>query len=205
MTSLREYVTHEFPEHTIDPIESDQGDLQLTDHTVVSYAVGRHAGDDLVRAYRESAPQARVAALRVRPTNATVLPTDHEDADGVLDLPMRRVATFVVGGFLVVGAIATVLAFVFGAGGKSWIIGVFAGVVGAIVGAIVGGSRFAGQRATTQPRAPGRTVTVVAAFLDDDASAAPLARAVGPAADYEVRIVDHQGAWRSPGTVTNPE
>jgi hypothetical protein len=174
MTSLREYVTHEFPEHTIDPIESDQGDLQLTDHTVVSYAVGRHAGDDLVRAYRESAPQARVAALRVRPTNATVLPTDHEDADGVLDLPMRRVATFVVGGFLVVGA-------------------------------IVGGSRFAGQRATTQPRAPGRTVTVVAAFLDDDASAAPLARAVGPAADYEVRIVDHQGAWRSPGTVTNPE
>ena len=132
-----------------------------------------------------------------------MLPTDREDADGVLDLPLRRVAMFVVGGFLVVGVVATLLAFALGAtGSKGLIIGVFAGVVGALVGAIIGGSRFAGQRATTQPRAPGRNITVVAAFLDDYAGAASLAQSIGPAVDYEVRIVDRNGAWRSPGTVS---
>ena len=202
MTSLRDYVIREFPEHAIDVLKSDEDNLELTDHTVVSYAVGRQAGEDLLRSYRRTVPQARVAAVRVQPTDATVLPTDREDADGVLDLPLSRVAMYVVGGFLVVGIVATLLAFLFGATGSTgWIIGVFAGVVGAIVGAIVGGSRFAGQRATTQPRAPGRSVTVVAAFLDDEATAGPLAKGVGRAADCEVRIVADKGAWHSPGTV----
>ncbi|MEY2554589.1 MAG: hypothetical protein QOC57_2449, partial [Ilumatobacteraceae bacterium] len=30
-------------------------------------------------------------------------------------------------------------------------------------------------------------------------SASSLAQSVGPVADYEVRIVDHSGGWRSPG------
>jgi hypothetical protein len=43
---------------------------------------------------------------------------------------------------------------------------------------------------------------VVAAFCDDDASAASLASAVGPAVDYDVRIVDQGGGWRTPSTDT---
>ena len=104
-------------------------------------------------------------------------------------------------GLVTFGVIATVVAWMIADSGMTAAIyGCFAALVGAIVGAIVGGSRFAGERATSQPRVPGRSITVVAAFLDDDAAATSLAQSVGPAADYEVRIVDHSGGWRSPAT-----
>ena len=72
-------------------------------------------------------------------------------------------------------------------------------MIGAAIGGIVGGSRLASQRTNFQPQAAGRTITVVAAFFDDDASASSLAHSVGPVADYDVRIVDHLGGWHSPG------
>jgi hypothetical protein len=107
----------------------------------------------------------------------------------------------VVGGFLVFGLLAVALSLVFtDSGVTAGIIGGFTALVGAAVGAIVGGSRFAGERATSQPRAPGRSITIVAAFLDDDESASSLATSVGPAAGYEVRIVDNKGGWHSPPT-----
>jgi hypothetical protein len=201
MASLQEYVIQQFPEHDIDVLEPrNDTDLELTDNTVVSFVVGSRAGLDLLGTFRRSAPHARVAAVTVKRTDATVVPTGGEDSDGVVDLPVRRVAAFVVIGFVVFGALGALVAALSTDSGATIVIAAtFVAIIGGIVGAIVGGSRLAGQRATTQPRAPGRDITVVAAFLEDDASAASLARTVGPAANYEVRIVDHEGGWRNPG------
>jgi hypothetical protein len=202
MATLQDYVSQQFPQHEIDVWPpSSPVDLELTDNTVVSYVVGARAGIDLLNMYRQSAPNAAVAALEVRPTDPSVVPTDGEDTDGVLDLPVRRVAVYVVVGIAVVGIIGAVLGLLFtDSGVAAAIAGGFGALIGAFVGGIVGGARFAGERANSQPRAPGQTITVVAAFLDDPASAASLAQSVGPAADYEVRIVDHAGGWHSPAT-----
>jgi hypothetical protein len=202
MASLQEYVTRQFPQHDIDILEPRSGvDLELTDNTVVSFVVGNRAGLDLLSTFHRSAPHARVAAVEVRPSDRTIVPGEGQDRDGVLDLPVRRVVAFVAIGLVVFGVVATIVSLIIT---DSWttaaIYGCFAALIGAMVGAIVGGSRFAGERATSQPRAPGRSITVVAAFLDDDAAATSLAQSVGPAADYEVRIVDHSGGWRSPPT-----
>jgi hypothetical protein len=208
MASLKEYVAQQFPQHEIDVWEpASPADLELTDHTVVSYVVGTRAGLDLLNTFRRSVPKAHLAAVEVRPTDATVVPTTGEDRDGVIDLPARRVVVWVVGGFVVLGVLGLLASLlVTDSGVTAGVIGGFMALVGAIVGGIVGGSRFAGQRATSQPRAPGRCITVVAAFLDDDESASSLASTVGPAADYEVRIVDHLGGWRSPAAgTTDPE
>ena len=205
MASLQDYVTRQFPQHDIDVLEPRTGtDLELTDNTVVSFVVGNRAGLDLLSTYRRSAPNAKVAAVEVRPSDRSVVPSEDEDRDGVIDLPVKRVAAYVVGGLLAFGVVATIVAWTITDSTMSAAIyGCFAALVGAIVGAIVGGSRFAGERATSQPRVPGRSITVVAAFLDDDAAATSLAQSVGPAADYEVRIVDHSGGWRSPATGTS--
>jgi hypothetical protein len=203
MASLQDYVAGQFPNHEIEVRASGAGDLELTEHTVVSWVVGSGDGTELLNAVRRSAPSARIAALDVRPSDPSVVPTADEDRDGVVDLPGRRVATFVVGGALVLGVVFGLLMLLISDSNvTAAIVGVFAALIGAAVGAIVGGSRFAGQRATSQPNAPGRNITVVAAFLDDDASASSLARSIGAAADYQVRIVDRQAGWHSPGTAS---
>ena len=202
MASLQEYVAKQFPQHEIDVWEPGYPpDLELTEHTVVSYVVGTRAGLDLLNTFRRSVPNAHLAALEVKPTDATVVSTTGEDRDGVMDLPVRRLVAWIVCGFLVFGLVALALSLVFtDSGVTAGVIGGFTAVVGALVGGIVGGSRFAGERANSQPRAPGRSITVVAAFLDDDADAASLATSIGPAAGYEVRIVDNKGGWHSPAT-----
>ena len=201
MASLQEYVHQQFPQHDVDVLEPQSAsDLELTDNTVVSFAVGSRAGLDLLSTYRRSAPDARVAAVTVKPSDPSVVPTEGEDADGVVDLPVRRIAAYIAIGLVTFGIVGAVVAALTTDSGSTAVIAVvFAAIIGGIIGAIVGGSRLAGQRATSQPRAPGRNITVVAAFLEDEASAASLARSVGPAANYEVRIVDHAGGWRSPG------
>jgi hypothetical protein len=201
MTTLQEYVASQFPNHDIDLWDAASApDLELSDHTVVSQVVGTRDGLDLLNVFRRRAPNARVAALAVRPSAETVVPTRGEDRDGVVDLPPRRVATSVIVGALAVGvAVAVMMLILDESAGTAAIVGGFGAMIGAAVGAIIGGSRLAGQRANFQPLAPGRTITVVAAFLDDDASASSLAQSVGPVADYDVRIVDHSGGWRSPG------
>jgi hypothetical protein len=201
MTSLQEYVASQFPNHDIDVWDAASSpDLELSDHTVVSQVIGTRDGLDLLNVFRRRAPNARVAALAVRPSSATVVPTNGEDRDGVVDLPFRRVATSVVVSAIVVGVVlAGIMLMTNESAATAAIVGGFGVMIGAAVGAIIGGSRMAGQRANFQPQAPGRTITVVAAFLEDDASASSLAQSVGPVADYEVRIVDHSGGWRSPG------
>lgn len=201
MASLQDYVTQQFPEHDIDLLEPcNETNLELTDNTVVSVVVGSRAGLDLLQTYQRSAPRARVAAVTVKPTDPSIVPTAHEDTDGAVDLPVRRIAAVAALGFIVFGIVGTLVVTVStNSGATIAIAAIFVAIIGGIVGAIIGGSRLAGQRATSQPRAPGRNITVVAAFLEDDESAASLARTVGPAANYEVRIVNHDGGWRSPG------
>ena len=201
MTTLQEYVATQFPNHDIDLWDAASSpDLELSDHTVVSQVVGTRDGLDLLNVFRRRAPNARVAALAVRPSSATVVPTEAEDRDGVVDLPFRRVAMSVLLGAAAFGVVlAIVMLITHESVATGAIVGCFGAAAGAAVGAIIGGSRLAGQRANFQPPAAGRTITVVAAFLDDDASASSLAQSVGPVADYDVRIVDHSGGWRSPG------
>jgi hypothetical protein len=201
MTSLREYVARQFPEHEIDAWDAtNPDDLSLTEHTVVSYVVGTRDGLDLLNSFRRSAPTARVAALAVRPSEPTVVPTTHEDRDGVIDLPTRRVAMSGIAGALIVGVVFTIGSLaITHSGVVAAIVGVFTAIIGAAIGTIIAGGRLAGQRATSQPRAPGERITVVAAFLDDEDSAASLARSVDAAAEYEVRIVNRAGGWHSPG------
>jgi hypothetical protein len=200
MTSLQEYVARQFPNHEIDLWDAASSrDLELSDHTVVSQVVGTRDGLDLLNTFRRRAPHARVAALAVRPPAATVVQSDREDRDGVVDLPPRRIVTSVFLGAVVVGAVfTTVMLAMNESGATTAVAGGFAALVGAAIGAIVGASRLASQRANSQPQSPGSTITVVAAFLDDDASASTLAQSVGPVADYEIRIVDHNGGWRGP-------
>ena len=202
MTTLQEYVARQFPNHDIDLWDAASApDLELSDHTVVSQVVGTRDGLDLLNVFRRRAPNARVAALAVRPSQSTVVPTDDEDPDGVVDLPVRRVAASAVGGAVLLGVVlaAVMMLISHESVATAAIVGGFGAMIGAAVGAIMGGSRLASQRANFQPQAAGRTITVVAAFLDDDASASSLAQSVGPVADYDVRIVDHLGGWRSPG------
>jgi hypothetical protein len=201
MASLQDYVTQQFPHHDITVLEPhDPVDLQLTDNTVVSYVVGSRAGIDLLNTFHRSVPADRVAAIEVKPSDPTVMPTAHEDSDGVVDLPVRRVAVHIAIGFVSLGVLWLVVTLlVADSATTAFIAAGFAAVVGGFIGAIVGGSRLAGQRANSQPRAPGQCITVVAAFLEDEDSAATLAECVGPEAEYEVRIVDRRGGWRSPG------
>jgi hypothetical protein len=207
MATLQDYVARQFPQHNIDASSpSNPDDLELTDNTVVSYVVGARDGLDLLSTFRHSAPKARVAAVEVRATDATVAPTDGEDRDGIVDVPVRRVGTAVAVGAIGVAVFAGLLAFAVSRSVLTTIVVAGFGLfVGAAVGAIVGGGRYAGDRAVSQPRAPGQTITVVAAFLDDPDSAASLAKAVAPAAGYEVRIVNHDGGWRSPAGGANGE
>ena len=158
MASLQDYVTRQFPQHDIDVLEPRTGsDLELTDNTVVSFVVGNRAGLDLLSTFRRSAPNAKVAAVEVRPSDRSVVPREDEDRDSVIDLPAKRVAAYVLIGLVTFGVIATVVAWMIADSGMTAAIyGCFAALVGAIVGAIVGGSRFAGERATSQPRVPGR-------------------------------------------------
>ncbi len=201
MTSLQDYVARQFPNHEIDLWDAGSAaDLELSDHTVVSQVVGTRDGLDLLKVFRNRAPNARVAALAVRPSSTSVLRSDDEDRDDVVDLPPRRIAISEVAGAVLVGIALTVLMLVIHeSGATAVIVGGLAALIGAAVGVTAGNSRLARQRGNSQPQAPGTTITVVAAFLDDDASARTLAQSVGPVADYEVRIVDHNGGWRSPG------
>ncbi|MGZ4764223.1 MAG: hypothetical protein ACXV6M_01035 [Ilumatobacteraceae bacterium] len=203
MTSLQEFVATQFPNHEIDLLDpASIADLELSDHTVVSQVAGARDGLDLLNLFRRRAPYARVAAVAVRPSRGSLVPADDEDRNGVVDLPVRRVALAVLGSAVTIGLVlAVVMLVTHESVATAAVVGGFGVMIGAAIGAIIGGSRLAGQRATLQPRAPGRTITVVAAFLEDDASASSFAHSVGPMTNYDVRIVDQRGGWRSPGPV----
>jgi hypothetical protein len=200
MTTLLDYVKGQFPNHEIDRWDDTAPpDMELAHNTVVSYVIGTRDGIDLLSACRRSAPYTRLAALAVRPTKASIVPGNGEDPGGVIDVPTRRVAAFAAAGAILLGGLFTPFTLaITGSGVNAAVVGGFVAVIGAVIGAIVGGGRFAGERSVDQPRAPGRTITVIAAFLDDESAAATLARSIASKADHQVRIVNQFGGWRSP-------
>jgi hypothetical protein len=207
MTTLHEYVATQFPNHEIELFDAaGVVDLELYDHTVVSHVVGARDGLDLLNVFHRNAPHSRVTALAVRPSRGTVRSTDLEDRNGAVDLPVRRVAVAVLASAAVVGTVlALAMLISHESVATAALVGALGATIGATIGAILGGSRLASQRAALQPQPPRRTITVVAAFLDDDASASSLAEVVGPMTDYDVRIVDNRGDWRSPGPLRPSE
>jgi len=199
MTTLTEYAETHFPNHVTEPT---QGDLTLTDHTAVAHVVGAANGKAMARRVQQALPQAGVGAVMVRPTEPTVVAEGGEDPEGVVDLPIRRVALSGVVGAVLAGVVIGVLV---GISRDSLWVGLVVGVFAAILGAVVafmlsGGSRFGGERAWEQPNVPDRTVAVVAAFAATEREAIAAARVMDELDPYEVRIVTSDGAWHSPNT-----
>lgn len=204
MTTLLDYTRSEFPNHQLEPwgmagAPDAPGDQALTDHTVVAHVVGRERTEHLVRALRDAGWRT-VSAVMAVPADPSVVPAEAENRDSVADMPNRRwITTAVVGA--VIGAAAL------GIGGGLLADAVLAGLItagfgamlGAVVGAMVGGlGRMAGERAWSQPHAPGRTIGVVAAFADDERSATEAVRAMELADPHDLRLVSATGAWRAP-------
>lgn len=205
ISTLRDYSAGQFPNHELDewgmpPYRSEQ---DLTSHTVVVQVVGADkavAVHDLLR----QLTAAPLACVDVLPSSPTVLPTAHEDADGVVDLPVRRIVFGAIFGALA-GAVAVAFGgmFVDASRHSVAVLAVFGALLGAAVGGIVSGGRLAGQRATTQPQAPGEHVVLLAALLDSEDDALHVVRAMeswGVDTNVEYRLVDEIGGWRSPST-----
>lgn len=205
ISSLREYSAAQFPNHEL--VEwggaPHRSDAELTSHTVVVQVVGSQKARDVLDHLRQLTA-APCSCVDVLPTSPTVLPKAGEDGDGIIDLPIRRIVFGAVLGALV-GALAVALGgmLVSGSSHSVVVLAVFGGLAGAAVGAIVSGARLAGQRATTQPQAPGEHVVLIAALLDDEEEALRVVRSMessGVDSDVEYRLVDEIGGWRSPST-----
>jgi hypothetical protein len=199
MTTLLEYATTHFPNH----VTEDRGaDKPLTDHTAVAHVVGSVNAAEMARHVQRALPNADVASVMVRPTEPSVVPSEHEDKEGVMDVPFRRIATSTIVGGAVVGVVVGVVVGLITGSFVAGLIGfgfgaVLAGIISAIAG---GGARYGGERAWEQPAAPDRTVAVVAAFVGTEEEAIEAARVMEGLAPYEVRIVSSNGAWHTPNT-----
>lgn len=187
---------------------ADGGDLvglPLAEHTVVAHVIGADATISLLERMR-AAGWTRTAAVLVCPAEPSVVPQGDEDRESVTDLPDRRwlVAALVGGviGGVAAGIVAGLIADAVAAG---IIAGGFGAALGAVVGAMLGGlGRHAGDRAWSQPHAPGRTMGVVATFAEDERRALEAVRAMERADPHDLRLVSASGAWRAPGPGVGP-
>ena len=179
---------------------SDSVDLPLVDHTVVAHVLGADATISLLERMR-AAGWDRTAAVLVCPADPSVVPHGDEDRQSANDLPDRRwILTAAIGA--VIGAIGAGLAagFLADAVAAGIVAGGFGAILGAVVGAMLGGlGRHAGERAWSQPHAPGRTMGVVATFAEDEVRASEAVRVMERAAPHDLRLVSSSGAWRAPG------
>lgn len=200
-TTLLDYAQVSFPGHETEVWEAERdAELTLTSHTVVAHVVGADAAAGVAATMQQHLADARVAAVIVRPVTPTVVPDQREDADGVFDLPHRRVGVSAAVGAVLGAALGFVIGAVVSTTTAAFVLAFFGAAVGLALGAVSGGgARHASERAVSQPHAPGRTVAVVAAFLHDEAEASTLARAISDSDDeYDVRIVGVDGAWHAP-------
>ncbi|MDP2292218.1 MAG: hypothetical protein Q8M22_13595 [Actinomycetota bacterium] len=200
-TTLLDYAHASFPGHETEVWDAgSDAELTLTSHTVVAHVVGEDAAAGVAATMHQHLTGARVAAVMVRPVEPTVVPDRHEDADGVFDLPHRRVGVAAALGAALGAAVGFVVGSVVSTTTAAFVLAFFGAAVGLALGAVSGGgARHASERAVSQPHAPGRTVAVVAAFLHDEAAASTLARAISDSDDeYDVRIVGADGAWHAP-------
>ena len=178
--------------------------LDLVEHTVVAHVVGADATVALLDRMHDAGWERSIAIL-VEPEAPRVVGRGGENASSVTDLPDRRIAAAAALGALVGVVAAGALGLLVGDEPATAIITAgFGAVLGAVVGAMLGGlGRHAGEQAWSQPHVPGRTMGVVAAFVDDDGAAADAVRLIEQSDPEVIRVVDvrlvnAQGAWRTP-------
>ncbi|MFN8021306.1 MAG: hypothetical protein U0Q03_07240 [Acidimicrobiales bacterium] len=184
----------------LDPRTSSTAtELELTDHTVVAHVIGADATLALLERLR-AAGWDRAAAVLVCPAAPSVVPHGDEDRDSVADLPDRRWILSAAIGAVIGGVLGAVAGWAFSDTAAVAVIGAgFAAVLGAVIGAMLGGlGRHAGERAWSQPHAPGRTMGVVAAFATDPTRALDAVHEMEATSPHDVRLVSAAGAWRSP-------
>ncbi len=174
-------------------------DLDLTDHTVVAHVIGADATLALLERLRATG-WTRAAAVLVCPAAPSVRPQGDEDRDSVADLPDRRWIVSALVGAVIAAVLGAVVGGIVDESAAVAVVSAgFAAVLGAVVGGMLGGlGRHAGERAWSQPHAPGRTMGVVAAFADDRERAGAAVHEMEAAAAHDVRLVSSAGAWRSP-------
>jgi hypothetical protein len=173
--------------------------VELADHTVIAHVVGADAAVAMLRRMHDAGWE-RTAAVLVRPVEPAVVSHRNENTESVTDLPDRRIVVIAALG-AAVGAVAVGLV--------GWLVGddaatgfVSAGL-GAILGAVIGGmlggfGRHAGEQAWSQPHAPGRTMGVVATFVDDEGAVTDAVHEMERGEHDAIRVVNAQGAWRAP-------
>jgi hypothetical protein len=202
-TDLVDYAKRAFPRHDIAPWHEGDDHMVLESHTLVVHVVGTVPAAEVLETAERVAGYDRVGAVVVLPSEPTVVRQPDEDTNGIVDLPARRlVASGVTGAVVGMGAGTAVGAMASSGIAPALIVGAFAAVVCGVVGAVAGGgARYAGERATSQPPAPGRNIAIVAAHCDDEAAASSLARAVvHDHQEFDVRIVGTDGSWHAPSS-----
>ncbi len=203
MTTLLEYAQQHFPEHEV---ECPDGAVPLNDITVVAHVVGRTRAASLVEGLRKALhagiarEEPRIKTVIVEPTSPTMVNSGGEDPEGVVDLPVRRLAVGALIGGVILGSIVGVVG---GLVASSLVAGVLVGLFGALLGAAAGamwagGGRYAGNRSWEQPHAPESAIVLVAATFDHEGDALEAAEVMATYVPNAVRIVAEDGAWRSP-------
>ena len=196
-TDLVDYAQRAFPSHDIARWRDGTAGLVLQPHTLVVHVVGTSPAAAVLALAEYVAGDDRVGAVIVKGREPTIIPS----ADGIVDLPAKRVVAAAALGAVLGMALGTFI----GAAATSsvaptLVIGIFAAIVGGVVGAVGGGgARYGSERANSQPSAAGRDIAIVAAFFDDEHAAASLARTVAETQQqYDIRIVSTDGSWHTP-------
>lgn len=198
MKSLQEYAQSNYSNHFV---SAPDGDVELTAHAVVAEVLGSADVAAVTKEIRNAMPEARVAVVRISRTEPTVVQQGGEDPEGVIDLPKRRIAVSALVAGAVVGLVVGVIVWLTTSFVAGLITAVFAGAVGAVIGAMLGGGgRFAGDRAWAQKNAPDKTINLIAVLTSQEPDALRAVQAIERRGIYDIRIVDGEGAWRSPNS-----
>jgi hypothetical protein len=196
MTSLQEYAQINYANHLV---TTPDGDVELSANTVVAEVLGTTDVPGVTREVRKSMPDARVTVVRISRTDPTVVARGGEDPEGVIDLPKRRIAVSALVAGAAVGLVVGAIVWLATSFVPAFITAVFSGAVAAVIGAMLGGgARFAGDRAWAQKNAPDKTVSLIAVLTSEESDALRAVQAIERRGIYDIRIVNGDGAWRSP-------
>lgn len=206
MATLTDFAHQLYPGHVLSPWESSGSTepAPLAAHTVVAEVIGAEKARRVYDELRRVSP-AEVRAVDVRPSSPTVMPTEHEDPGGPVDVPKQRQVVGGVAGAVIGAIVLGVLALIVVDSTAGRVIATVFGLgLGAAVGIIVSSGRHAGPRATIQADdVHGRRISLLAVMLDDEQEAVAVVGAMeahGVDKDIEYRIVGTDGGWHVPST-----
>jgi len=196
MVTLLDYAARRFPNRSV---EVDAMRTKLTRHTAVAHLDDEALARTIATRLRHERPGADVGLAVLRPASSATM-RDEGDAEGIVDLPVRRPFTIAVVLGIVLGLCAALVAFwqtdstaaavVAGA-----LVAVIAGVAGMALG---GGARLGGERAWQQQRHADEDIWLVAVYAATEADAADVTQRFEQLGARDVRIVDDEGAWHVP-------